>query len=92
MPKLFSYGTLRQEDVQLAIFGRRLTLGAGASASMPGQPMIFARVEPYDERSLSPPLNGRPMAARDWRVIRAFAGRSKKWGNPTRFVLFRSGR
>ena len=25
MPKLFSYGTLRQEDVQLATFGRRLT-------------------------------------------------------------------
>lgn len=25
MPLLFSYGTLRQEDVQLATFGRRLT-------------------------------------------------------------------
>src|SRR5260370_40564205 len=25
MPKLFSYGTLQQEDVQLATFGRRLT-------------------------------------------------------------------
>jgi gamma-glutamylcyclotransferase (GGCT)/AIG2-like uncharacterized protein YtfP len=25
MPKLFSYGTLRQEDVQLATFRRRLT-------------------------------------------------------------------
>jgi hypothetical protein len=25
MPKLFAYGTLQQEDVQLATFGRRLT-------------------------------------------------------------------
>jgi len=25
MPKLFSYGTLQKEDVQLATFGRRLT-------------------------------------------------------------------
>jgi gamma-glutamylcyclotransferase (GGCT)/AIG2-like uncharacterized protein YtfP len=25
MPKLFSYGTLQQEDVQLTTFGRRLT-------------------------------------------------------------------
>ena len=25
MPRLFSYGTLQQEDVQLATFGRRLT-------------------------------------------------------------------
>ena len=25
----------------------------------------------------------------DWRVIRAFAGRLKKWANPTRFALFR---
>ena len=25
MPKLFSYGTLQQEEVQLATFGRRLT-------------------------------------------------------------------
>ena len=25
MPKLFSYGTLQQDDVQLATFGRRLT-------------------------------------------------------------------
>jgi hypothetical protein len=25
MPKLFSYGTLQQEDVQLATFGRRLS-------------------------------------------------------------------
>ena len=39
-----------------------------------------------------PPLNGHPMVARDWRVIRAFAGRWKKWANLTRFVLFRSGR
>jgi hypothetical protein len=38
------------------------------------------------------PLNGHPMAARDWRVIRVFAGRSKKWANPTRFVSFRSVR
>ena len=30
-----------------------------------------------------------PMAARDWRVIRAFAGPLKKWANPTRFALFR---
>jgi hypothetical protein len=91
MPKLFSYRTLRQEDVQLAIFGRRLTLGAGASASTPGQPVIFAREEPTMtiiitafERS---PDGGKGLA-----VIRAFAGRSKKWGNPTRFALFRSGR
>src|SRR5260370_15427419 len=27
------------------------------------------------------------MAARDWHVIRAFAGRLKKWANPTRFRL-----
>src|SRR5260221_14777513 len=36
-----------------------------------------------------PPLNAHPMAARDWRVIRAFAGRLRKWANPTRFALFR---
>jgi hypothetical protein len=28
----------------------------------------------------------------NWRVIRAFAGRLKKWVNPTRFALFRSVR
>jgi hypothetical protein len=33
MPKLFSYGTLQQEDVQLATFGRRLT---GASDALVG--------------------------------------------------------
>jgi glutathione S-transferase len=32
------------------------------------------------------------MAARGWRAIRAFAGRLKKWANPTRFALFRSVR
>jgi gamma-glutamylcyclotransferase (GGCT)/AIG2-like uncharacterized protein YtfP len=30
MPKLFSYGTLQQEDVQLATFGRRLVGAADA--------------------------------------------------------------
>ena len=30
------------------------------------------------------------MAARDWRVICAFAGRWKKWANPTRFAWFHS--
>ena len=30
-----------------------------------------------------------PMAAGDWRVIRAFAGRLKKSANPTRFAWFR---
>ena len=34
----------------------------------------------------------RPTAAGDWRVIRAFAGRSKKWANPMRFGWFRSTR
>lgn len=38
------------------------------------------------------PLNGHPMAARDWREIRAFAGRLEKWADPTRFGLFRSMR
>ena len=33
MPKLFSYGTLQQEDVQLATFGRRL---AGAADVLVG--------------------------------------------------------
>src|SRR5271169_3072501 len=33
MPKLFSYGTLQQEDVQLATFGRRL---AGVSDALVG--------------------------------------------------------
>src|SRR5690349_1501092 len=33
MPKLFSYGTLQQENVQLATFGRRLT---GAADSLVG--------------------------------------------------------
>jgi gamma-glutamylcyclotransferase (GGCT)/AIG2-like uncharacterized protein YtfP len=33
MPKLFSYGTLQQEDVQRATFGRRLT---GASDALVG--------------------------------------------------------
>jgi len=37
-------------------------------------------------------LNSHPMAARDWRVIRAFAGRLKKWANPyeVRLVSFRA--
>ncbi|WP_440216018.1 gamma-glutamylcyclotransferase family protein [Chromobacterium piscinae] len=33
MPKLFSYGTLRQDAVQLAAFGRLL---AGRTAALPG--------------------------------------------------------
>jgi hypothetical protein len=37
-------------------------------------------------------LNGHPMAARDWRVIRAFVGHLKKWANLTRFGLCRSAR
>jgi len=36
------------------------------------------------------PLNGRPIAARDWRVTCVFAGRLKKWASLTRFVFFRS--
>ena len=30
-----------------------------------------------------------PDGGRDWRVIRAFAGRLKKSAKPTRFALFR---
>jgi len=33
-----------------------------------------------------------PIAARDWRVTCAFAGRLKKWANLTTFVFFRSVR
>ena len=31
-----------------------------------------------------------PNGGKDWRVIRAFAGRLKKGANPTKFALFRS--
>jgi hypothetical protein len=39
MPRLFSYGTLQQEDVQLATFGRRL---AGSADTLIGyrEPMV----------------------------------------------------
>jgi hypothetical protein len=33
---------------------------------------------------------GRPIAAGDWRVTRAFAGRLKKWVSLTKFVFFLS--
>jgi hypothetical protein len=33
-----------------------------------------------------------PDGGRDWRVIRAFAGRWREWVRLTRFVLCRSGR
>lgn len=41
----------------------------------------FANKEPHDDRL--PRLNSRPMAASDWRVIRAFAGHLKKWVKST---------
>jgi hypothetical protein len=44
MPKLFSYGTLQQEDVQLATFGRRL---AGVADALVGyRPSMVAIDDP----------------------------------------------
>jgi hypothetical protein len=40
MPKLFSYGTLQQEDVQLTTFGRRL---AGVADSLVGYRQSMVR-------------------------------------------------
>ena len=42
MPKLFSYGTLEQEDVQLATFGRRL---AGAADALVGYAQSMVAIE-----------------------------------------------
>src|SRR5579863_7084632 len=42
MPLLFSYGTLQQEDVQRATFGRRL---AGASDALLGFEQTLVRIE-----------------------------------------------
>lgn len=47
MPKLFSYGTLQQKNVQLANFGRELR---GSADSLPGY--IVSEVEITDERVL----------------------------------------
>lgn len=47
MPKLFSYGTLQQKNVQLANFGRELN---GSKDSLPGY--IVGEVEITDERVL----------------------------------------
>lgn len=50
--------------------------------------MIFAQRDLAMPSPL-PPLNVHPMAARDWRAIRAFAGRLKKCASLTKFDLFR---
>ena len=42
MPKLFSYGTLQQDDVQLATFGRRLT---GVSDALVGYRQSMVAIE-----------------------------------------------
>ena len=42
MPKLFSYGTLQQEDVQLATFGRRLK---GVSDALVGFSQSMAAID-----------------------------------------------
>jgi hypothetical protein len=42
MPRLFSYGTLQQEDVQLATFGRRLH---GHPDELPGFEPSLVRIE-----------------------------------------------
>ena len=47
MPKLFSYGTLQQKNVQLANFGRELT---GQQDILPGY--VVGEVEITDERVL----------------------------------------
>ncbi len=47
MPKLFSYGTLQQKNVQLANFGRELT---GSKDMLPGY--VIGEVEITDERVL----------------------------------------
>lgn len=43
MPLLFSYGTLRQEDVQLSTFGRRLS---GQPDALPGFERTLVQVDP----------------------------------------------
>ena len=43
MPLLFSYGTLRQEDVQLSTFGRHL---AGHPDALPGFEQTSVQVDP----------------------------------------------
>jgi gamma-glutamylcyclotransferase (GGCT)/AIG2-like uncharacterized protein YtfP len=42
MPKLFSYGTLQQEDVQLATFGRRLV---GVADALVGYRQSMAAID-----------------------------------------------
>lgn len=42
MPLLFSYGTLQQENVQLALFGRRL---AGHADELPGFEQALVHIE-----------------------------------------------
>jgi gamma-glutamylcyclotransferase (GGCT)/AIG2-like uncharacterized protein YtfP len=42
MPKLFSYGTLQQEDVQLATFGRRL---AGQADALVGYRQSMVKID-----------------------------------------------
>ena len=42
MPKLFSYGTLQQENVQLATFGRRLT---GVNDALVGYRQSIAAID-----------------------------------------------
>ena len=43
MPLLFSYGTLRQENVQLSTFGRRLS---GQPDELPGFEQTLVQVDP----------------------------------------------
>jgi hypothetical protein len=45
MPKLFSYGTLQQEDVQLATFGRRLK---GVSDALVGYRQSMVAIQDPD--------------------------------------------
>jgi Gamma-glutamyl cyclotransferase, AIG2-like len=45
MPLLFSYGTLQQDDVQLATFGRRLT---GRADALVGYALSLVRVDDAD--------------------------------------------
>jgi gamma-glutamylcyclotransferase (GGCT)/AIG2-like uncharacterized protein YtfP len=45
LENLFSYGTLQQEEVQLATFGRRLE---GSPDALPGYRLVMIRIEDQD--------------------------------------------
>ena len=66
--------------------------GADAELVPPREAQVAFDAAGTTKKELVLPLNGHPMAARDWRVTCAFAGRLKRWANPTRFVSFRFAR